>query len=173
MLKQVVSKEIKQLNKNRSLFIYQLNKRDPKIYREPLLSLIVLEELLKNNLYETKNKGQKITKILKNIIIEPPIENIPSETSIGPSLYFPFNLQQYEDIKNIYKRLRFSYDNEWVNIIEGKEVVLQQQQARLNYNFLPPPMVIPIKNVVTTILQQNIILSQQKALEIVKQLGWW
>lgn len=173
MLKQVVNEEVKQLNKNRSLFIYQLNKRDPKIYREPLLSLIVLEELLKNNLYEIKNKEQKITKILKNIIIEPPIENIPSETSIGPSLYFPFNLQQYEDIKNIYKRLRFSYDNEWVNIIEGKEVVLQQQQARLNYNFLPPPMVIPIKNVVATILQQNIILSQQKALEIVKQLGWW
>lgn len=164
VLKRAINKETKQLNKDRGLFIRRLNKRYPKIYKEPLLSLVIVEELL-------GNKKQKITKILKNIIVEPLIENIPSETSTGPSLYFPFNLQQYEDVKNIYRELRFSYNNEWTNIIEDEGVVLQQQ-TRLNYNFIPLPMIIPIKDVVASILQQNVMLSQEEALEIVRQLGW-
>lgn len=173
VLKQMVNEEAKQLNKNRRLFLYKLNKKAPQIYREPILSLIVLEELLKGNSHEIKNKGKRITGVLKNIVREPPIEDIPPKTSMGPGLYFPFNSQQYEDVRDIYRRLDFSYNNEWVNIIENKETVFQQQQIQRNYTFFPPPMVVPIKNVVATILQQNIMLSQQEALEIIKQLGWW
>lgn len=164
-LRQAINKKVKQSNTNHGLLLNQLNEKKSKIYNEPLLNLIVLEELL-------KDKEQKMTKILKNIVIEPPIENIPFEIFMGPCLYFPFKLQQYEGIKDTYKNLYFSHSNEWVNILEGKNVTLQQRQIQFDYGFLPPPMVIPMKDVVANILQQNATLSQQEALEIVKQLGW-
>ncbi len=163
-LRQVINKKVKQSNTDYALLFCQLNKKGFKIYNEPLLNLIVLDELLK--------EGQKMTKMLKNIVVEPPIERIPFEISMGPCLYFPFDLQQYEDIKEIYRRLRFSYDSKWLNMIEGKNIASQQQQIQSSYNFLPPPMVIPIKDVVSNILQQNTTLSQQEVLEIIEQLGW-
>lgn len=162
-LRRAINKKMKRSNINYASLLYQLNKKSSKIHNEPLLNLTVLDELL-------KDKGRRITKILKNIVVEPPIERIPFEISMGPCLYFPFDLQQYEDIGEIYRGLRFSYNSEWLNMIEGENITLQQQRIQLGYNFLPPPMVIPIKNVVANILQQNTTLSQQEALGIVKQL---
>lgn len=162
-LGRVINKKMKQSNINYASLLYQLNKKSSKIYNEPLLNLIVLDELL-------KDKGRRIIKILKKIVVEPPIERIPFEISMGPCLYFPFDLQQYEDIREIYRRLHFSYNSEWLNMIEGENITPQQQQIQSGYNFLPPPMVIPMKNVVANILQQNTTLSQQGALGIVKQL---
>lgn len=140
---------------------------------DPLISILDLKEIL-NAKYPKKNSRKKhIEEILSKIIVYPIISSIHIRLNHGPSLYLPFNLRQYLELRYYYDSLSFSQHNSWLKVVGGQGNILSDNYYHKQFGELQSPMVIPINYVAASILDQNPDISVEEVEKILKDIGWY
>jgi len=152
----------------------ELNKLNYPKTKDPLINLLDLEELLTirfSDLYY--NKG-KVKSILEKLIIYPKLIDIPQKLNQGPTIYLPIFQEQYAILRSYYDNLLFSQNNNWLCVLRDKDTMSEYltKNEKKQYNYIPPPMAIPITYVVGVILEQNPDMTIEEAWSLIRKFGW-
>lgn len=140
----------------------------------PFISIIDLCIYIKSKLKLSFSDWNidRIIRSIKYIVIYPDIDELSIDANKGPAVYLPINLYEFDEFKEYYDKLLFSYDNNWRMILDRKREIPGQKNEIKNYNTFVSPIILKVKYVISSILEERNNILVREAIDIIEALGW-